>query len=149
MYPAAKTCDINSFIPGSQTFKWHEALWLPKWGIYAYPTEDQAQNIIRSCEKLQVIRNRLGKPLEVTSWLRPENYNAWGNPYGVAGAKFSSHTTGMAVDFKALTMTPDDVRALLLPELERLKIRMENLAGSSWIHIDIRDPGGGGRYFVP
>jgi hypothetical protein len=61
----------------------------------------------------------------------------------------SAHTLGMAVDFSVATLKADEVRELLKPELERLKIRMEDLPGSTWVHIDTREPGGSGRFFKP
>jgi len=150
MKPEVRSVDINDRIPGSVNFKWAEALWLPCWQIYCYPSDAQAQEIIRLAQVMDSVRNRCGaKPVNVTSWLRPLNYNQWPTPYGVSGAKQSAHCLGQAVDFTIATKTSNEVREILRPELERLKIRMENLPGSHWVHIDRREPGGGGRYFIP
>jgi Peptidase M15 len=149
MYPLVRSVDVNDFIPGSTFFRWCQALWLPKWGIYCYPTQEQAIEIIGTARVMDVIRNRVKKTVEVHSWLRPENYNTWPSPYGVSGAKLSAHRLGMAVDFSVNTIPCDEVREMLKPELERLKIRMEDFPKSAWVHIDRRDPGGSGRFFKP
>jgi hypothetical protein len=149
LYPIVKTVDLSDVIPGSQFFRWQQALWLPKWKIYCYPTQEQALEIIGIARALDIIRVRCGRPIAIESWLRPDNYNQWAPPYGVSGSKLSAHRLGMAVDFTVATMPCDQVRDIIKPELERLKLRLENLPGSSWVHVDRREPGGGGRFFIP
>jgi Peptidase M15 len=140
--------NLNALIKGSTWFRWREALWLPKWGVHVFPTELQFQNIIRTAQKLDIIRNRFQKPIQITSWLRPANYNQWPQPYGISGSKMSSHIDGLAVDFIVSTVGSDKVREDLRPELERLGIRMESL-DTAHVHIDLRQPGGSGRFFIP
>jgi hypothetical protein len=142
--------DVKDLIPGSNYFRWFDALWLPKWEVYVVPTEVQAQRIIRIAKKADFVVGQLGsKPLTITSWLRPKNYNQWAAPHGVGGAQYSVHMDGGAIDFKHPLMTSDECREILAPELERLGLRMEKLPGSSWVHIDDKEPGPGGRYFLP
>lgn len=142
--------ELDDLIDGSIYFRWREALWCPRWGVYVFPTPEQKQNIIKTAKVMDAIRNRLGKPIVVTSWLRPNKYNEWSFPYGVGGAKNSAHCEGKACDFQVVTMNCDEVRLLLLPLLPHLGIRMERLDGSNWVHIDIRNPGPeGNRYFYP
>lgn len=144
-----KNINLSDRIANSIAFKWYEALWCEKWGIYAFPESDEVHsNIEKTARTMDKIRNIVGLPIRVTSWYRPKNYNQWGGAYGVGGAKTSVHMQGLAVDFQVTTKTADQIRALLLPELESLNIRMENLPSSSWVHIDLREPGGGGRFFV-
>jgi len=130
-------------------FTWAKALWLPRWSVHVIPTKEQEENIINVALKLQKISNLLNKDLVILSWLRPSNYNDWKSPHGVAGAVNSSHTKGMAVDFSIPGMIADDVRVWLEPKLEEMKLRCENLPKSNWVHVDIRTPGPGGRFFRP
>ncbi len=124
--------DLNDFIPYSHSFRWYEALLLRSWGVYAYPTEDVYKAIIKRTQSLEVIKNRFGgKPVMIHDFWRPELYNN-----AVNGAKDSRHILGDAVDFSIPTISCDQVRIELMPELERLGLRMENRPGSNWVHID-------------
>ncbi len=148
-----KTVNLEDFIPGCINFKWREALWLEHWQVFVHPSEQQASNIIRMARIMDAIRNIVGKPIGPTSWLRPPNYNQWPSPYGVSGAHQSAHLLGLAVDFAALTIPSKQVREILLPQLARLNIRMEdneqkeNEMKKYWIHVDAMPPGGQGRFF--
>lgn len=75
---------------------------------------------------------------------RPKEYNAL-----IGGAPGSAHVEGLACDFHVLRMGCDEIREIILPHLEEWQLRMEDLPGSGWIHLDIRDPGDGNRYFKP
>lgn len=124
-------------------FVWGEVLWLNTWKIHVYPTEDQCSELIKISLKLDWIRKHFNKPIHVTSGLRPRIYNQ-----EIGGALNSAHIEGKALDFKVSGISADEVRARLLPFLDRLKIRMEDLPGSSWVHIDNR-PRVGNRFFKP
>lgn len=143
IYPSI---DMRDLIPGNPYFRWGESLLLREWNIYVHPTIDQAQSIIKVAKTMCDIRGRLGsKPLLVTSWLRTPQYNAQ-----IGGAPGSKHLLGLACDFKHPSMTCDEVRAELLPELDRMGIRMENNPGSGWVHIDLASLVlAGERYFKP
>jgi hypothetical protein len=83
-------------------------------------------------KKMQKIRDFLNEPITITSWFRPLVYNK-----SINGAKNSSHLYGMACDFKVKDLRPDEVRTILEKKLIYFNIRMENLPGSSWTHVDI------------
>ena len=97
---------------------------------------------------MELIRYYVGAPIFVTSGLRPGKYNEY-----IGGAKRSQHTMGKACDFWVVGYEGKDgsdaVRELLKPKLEDFGIRMENLPGATWVHIDLRKPGKSGRYFKP
>lgn len=83
--------------------------------------------------------------IEIVSWLRCPQYNI-----AIGGARGSAHQEGAAVDFKIKGARSYVVRERLKSELERLDIRMEILpAEADWVHIDIRVPDNGIRYFKP
>lgn len=147
--------DLDSLIPGSAFFRWREALWLPKWRIYVYPSPEIYSNIIKFAKDVaDPVRNIIGKPIQVTSWYRPTNYNAWGSvngtEYGVGGAKNSMHCLGKAFDFSVYTMTIDEIHMILKPRLEAMNIRMEQPDGVNRVHVDSKTvQPGESRYFIP
>lgn len=138
---------LNQPIGGNINFKWKEALWLPKWGICAAPPPEIEDNIIMMANRLTFIRNFFNRPLRVTSWYRPAVYNVM-----IGGAQFSQHVQGLAVDFQVFDMESDAARSLLLPFLADYNIRMENLPGANWVHIDLNcteNMPAERRFFVP
>jgi len=136
--------DLNKLVPGCKYFRWKEVLFLPQWGIHCFPTDIQYLNLIRITQKLDTIRKYLNQPIHVTSGLRPSKYNEL-----IGGARHSAHKLGQALDFQVRKIKCDRVRELLEPNLDDWNIRMEKKPGSNWIHIDSREPGQSGRYFIP
>lgn len=136
--------NINLPIPGSKSFIWAEALWLKEWQMHAYPQDWAAKNIIKSAEKMELIRGLFNKKILIHSWFRPDRYNVQ-----IGGKQNSWHCKGLAVDFSIDGIECDEVRAILEPKLEGLKIRCENLPKSNWVHIDLGDVGVSGRFFKP
>lgn len=136
--------DLDSPVEGCEHFFWRELLFLSNWGVFIFPTREHFQNLTFIARKAEIVRSILRSSLTVTSALRPPAYNA-----AIGGAKNSAHLEGLALDLVPDGMTADRARFLLVPHLDSLQIRLENLPGSSWIHCDLREPGPGGRYFVP
>ena len=140
----------------SDYFKVKEATYLIRWNVYHTPTEQEIANILRMAEVMDKIRAFLGCKVEVHCWIRPAVTNCQNTLYRgkdynklVGGAKASAHLDGLAVDFHAEHMLCDEVRAKLLPKLEEWDIRMENLPRSGWVHVDLKPPFRGNRYFKP
>lgn len=133
----------------STFFTVKEALWLPQWKRMATVKDGlgptQQENLIKVFRIMDQIRGLFGKPVLVHVAFRPYSYNKL-----IGGAPKSSHVQGMAVDFHVDGVDCDVARAKLMPKLEEWGLRMENLPGSSWIHIDTRPvPPGGNRFFKP
>lgn len=136
------TYKISSF------FTVKEALWFPQWSRIAVEKDGlgpvQKANLEILFKKMDKVRELFGKPITVHVAFRSYSYNKL-----VKGAAQSSHVTGMAVDFHVNGITCDDARAKIVPHLEEWGMRCENLPGSSWVHLDIRPVGPGGRFFKP
>lgn len=131
-------------IPGTRNFIWREALWLPRWGIAALPSQVQVENIVDVASRLQRARTFLGNmPIRVTSWLRPTIYNAM-----IGGAEGSAHLDGAGVDFLVVGLASSEVRRALRPKLDEFGLRMENLE-TPHVHVDTKVPGVSGRFFIP
>jgi uncharacterized protein YcbK (DUF882 family) len=126
-----------------------EALWLPSWSRLATEKDglnDKIRgNIVRTAKILDKIRTLFDSPLIVSSFYRPIVYNK-----EIGGAPLSYHREGLACDFNIQGKSADEVRAALKPYLTKFKIRMEDLPGSSWVHIDLGMPRSEqGRFFKP
>lgn len=128
---------------GNSSFSWGLALWCHDWVIHAIPSPEQAQNIIKTSEKLQLVKDYFKKDITITSFLRPELYNKQ-----IGGSVNSRHCLGEAVDFVIDGLDCDYVRERLEPKLEEWQIRMEKGVGRNWVHIDI-SPVVFSRYFDP
>ena len=140
--------ELSDKIPGCLHFSWKEALWLPKWNRASNEsdglTEEIKQSLVNTFQWMEKVREFLG-PVTVHVALRPEEYNKL-----VGGASKSMHRIGRAVDFHISGMTCDTAREKLKEKLEEWKLRMEdNGQGSSWVHLDDREPGPAGRFFKP
>jgi hypothetical protein len=138
----------------SKYFTVHDATYLHSWGCSHIPSETEKANILVVAKIMDQIRDKLGAPISVDCWIRP-TLNCPGNPHNgqdynifIKGAPNSAHKTGQAVDWTCAGKTCDQVRTILVPMLVTLGIRMENLPGSGWIHIDNRAPVGP-RFFKP
>lgn len=83
------------------------------------------------CTVLDILRNKLGKPIIVTSGYRTPWWNA-----KCDGAKYSYHMRGMAADIKVNGMKAKEL-ARKLDEI------VPNGCGiivyDSWVHFDVRD----------
>jgi len=128
-------------------FTWKEALFLPTWNRVANENDGLSQeiktNLIDIFGILEKIRSLLGnRPISVHCAYRPSKYNSV-----IGGATRSAHVQGKAVDFSIAGISCDEVRAILVPRLDELMIRMEKLNGSNWIHIDTNKTRP--RYFIP
>lgn len=127
-------------------FSWKEALFLPSWNRIANPsdglTEEIKGNLIKVFLVLEDIRLLYNKPITIHCAYRPLAYNIQ-----IGGATHSAHIEGKAIDFSISNVTCNNVRTKLMPMLDKLNIRMENLPNSNWVHIDIRNTSP--RYFKP
>jgi uncharacterized protein YcbK (DUF882 family) len=132
----------------SKYFTYKEALWLPQWNRCATAedglTDEHTQNLKDLFTIMDEVRELFGTPVIVHVSYRPQIYNAQVN-----GSKRSSHMEGKAVDFHVKGLNCDEARAKLLPKLDELGLRMENLPNSGWVHLDTRTPGPAGRFFKP
>lgn len=83
------------------------------------------------CTILDILRNKLGKPIIVTSGYRTPWWNA-----KCDGAKYSYHMRGMAADIKVNGMKAKE----LAKKLDEI---VPNGCGiivyNSWVHFDVRD----------
>lgn len=92
------------------------------------PTDDVIDNLKLLAQRLQALRDFLGKPIHINSGYRSASHNA-----AVGGASNSYHLLGMAADIVVEGMTPHEVQCMLV-----------NWSGGmgcydTFTHVDIRD----------
>lgn len=95
------------------------------------PTVDVLRNAIELARLLDRLRDRVGRPVKVTSWYRDPAYNK-----AVGGVWNSMHVTGGAADVQVRGISPRDVaRAIYGDEWsEQTGVGVY----STFTHIDIR-----------
>ena len=136
---------LDDVVIGCTHFQWKEFLIVPSWGVdYVYPNQDVIENIVKTAQTMEKVRRILGDaPIKITSGWRPAKYNKL-----IDGSEGSAHIEGLACDFQHSLKDAQTCRFQLLAHLESLKIRMEDLDGANWVHIDLREPIYK-RYFKP
>lgn len=95
---------------------------------------DVVRNLEKLATNLQVLRDKVGEPITITSGYRSEPHNK-----KIGGAKNSQHVLGTAADFKVKGMRPKEVYAIIENLIKKGEM-MEGGLGlySNWIHYDIR-----------
>ena len=91
-------------------------------------------NMVKVANQLQILRNHLGKPIQINSAWRSEEYNA-----SVGGVKDSQHIMGRAADISVRDLNPIEV----YNTIEKLIMNGEILQGGlglydTFVHYDIR-----------
>ena len=91
-------------------------------------------NMVKVANQLQILRNYLGKPIQINSAWRSEEYNA-----SVGGVKDSQHIMGRAADISVRDLNPIEV----YNTIEKLIMNGEILQGGlglydTFVHYDIR-----------
>lgn len=120
----------------TEHFSVKDCLFLHHWGRLATADDgaDMAK-LLTLCQKLEEVRALFaGFPMNVHCMFRSPQYNK-----EIGAPANDVHSMSLACDFDCgPNFTTDAAKAVLVPELERLGIRMENNgAGSSWVHIDL------------
>ena len=103
----------------------------------------QANAQLFATNVLQPIRDRIGKPFDITSWYRSPALNK-----AVKGVSTSAHLTGMAIDFNIRGMSTKESYNTVLVALKDLRITFEELinerntkTGSTWVHLALKKTG--------
>lgn len=133
----------------SAYFEWKDALYLPQYLRIADEsdgvTPEVKANLVVLFDKLDIIRDFFDSPILCHVAYRSPEYNKL-----VGGASKSAHLLGKAVDFHVIGVSCDKVRQELIKDglLESMELRMEDLPGSNWVHIDTMPPNPN-RFFKP
>lgn len=97
---------------------------------------DVKNNLIKLADQLQILRDKVQKPIKINSAYRCANYN----DNVVKGAKHSQHKFGKAADIVIDGMTPNDVHELVCEMVELGQINFGGIGKyNTFTHVDIRD----------
>ena len=91
-------------------------------------------NMVKVANQLQILRNYLGKPIQINSAWRSEEYNA-----SVGGVKDSQHIMGRAADITVKGFDPVAVYTTIELLIENGNMLQGGLGlYDSFVHYDIR-----------
>ncbi len=99
-------------------------------------TADVKNNVIKLAEQLQILRDKVKKPIKINSAYRCANYN----DNVVKGAKHSQHKLGKAADIVIDGMTPNEVHELVCEMVEIKELYFGGIGKyNTFTHLDIRE----------
>ena len=91
-------------------------------------------NMVKVANQLQILRNHLGKPIQINSAWRSEEYNA-----SVGGVKDSQHIMGRAADISVRDLNPIEVYNTIEELIEKGDMLQGGLGlYDTFVHYDIR-----------
>ena len=109
-----------------------------KYGIKNTPTKQQISELTRLCKDvLEPIRQKLGKPITVTSGFRCKTLNHY-----IGGATTSQHMYGTAADIKCKQITVKELFDFISDMIKNNEIEVRQLIDEynySWVHISVND----------
>jgi hypothetical protein len=106
--------------------------------------DDVKEKLITLCQKMEQVRTHLGFPMNAHCLFRSVKYNE----EVLHSLPNDVHSFGCAIDFDCSpNLTIEEIKDKMEPVLEDFGIRMEK-GTTSWIHLDLKEPGPSGRYFT-
>ena len=97
---------------------------------------DVKNNVLKLAEQLQILRDKVKKPIKINSGYRCQDYN----DNVIKGAKHSQHKLGKAADIVINGMTPNKVYKLVCEMVELGELKFGGIGNyNSFTHVDIRD----------
>ena len=98
------------------------------------PEDELLENCQELADNLQVLRDHIGKPINIISGYRPPAYNK-----KIGGAKRSQHLLARAADIKVSGMAPAEVHATIIKLIKAGKMKQGGVGKySTFVHYDTR-----------
>jgi uncharacterized protein YcbK (DUF882 family) len=98
------------------------------------PEGELLENCQELADNLQVLRDHIGKPINIISGYRPPSYNK-----KIGGAKRSQHLFAKAADIKVSGMAPAEVHATVIKLIKAGKMKQGGVGKySTFVHYDTR-----------
>lgn len=119
----------------SKYFTWQEVVEsniAARYGFSNEPPVTMHEEIIRTAKEFDTVRELLGKPCVPTSWYRCPEVNRL-----AGGSKNSDHLKGVAIDFRAMDLTPVEI----VDKVAESDIKFDQLileypdGPRPWVHI--------------
>lgn len=128
---------------GAKYFTWHDVTFsinAARMRLDNTPDDETQATILHTAKCMDALREKLGCPVDVSSWYRSPKVNA------AAGSKpTSQHLLGCAVDFTAHKYgTNDEVFAFLKAHMvelgiDQLILEYADHPNGGWIHVSFTD----------
>lgn len=99
-------------------------------------TENQLKNIQELAKNLQVLRDELDKPINITNAYRSRSHNQ-----AIGGSKFSQHVLGKAADIYVEGYTPKELAKVIEGLIKDEKMSEGGIgiySNNNFVHYDIR-----------
>lgn len=97
---------------------------------------DVKNNVLKLAEQLQILRDKVKKPIKINSGYRCQDYN----DNVIKGAKHSQHKLGKAADIVINGMMPNEVYKLVCEMVESGELKFGGIGKYNlFTHVDIRD----------
>jgi len=99
-------------------------------------TENQLKNIQELAKNLQVLRDALDKPINITNAYRSRSHNQ-----AIGGSKFSQHVLGKAADIYVEGYTPKELAKVIEGLIKDEKMSEGGIgiySNNNFVHYDIR-----------
>lgn len=123
----------------SEHFAWNDVFkselkedGLPPLTIYKNAQDKQAP-------RLEKIRKKRGKPMNVHCWYRSLLHNLRVKAQGYKPAMHSSHLYALATDWDESGVPPQTTKKEITPDANYYQIRIEK-ATTTWVHTDAGNP---------
>jgi hypothetical protein len=103
-------------------------------GLKNDPPAELMPNILKVCERLELVRAHYGKPIRVLSCYRSPAVNA-----AVGGSKTSAHRFGLAADFEVEGVANIDVARWCAENIADFDQIIYEFGPSGWVHMGFTD----------
>lgn len=128
---------------GAKYFTWHDVTFsetAARWGIDNTPDDETQATIVRTAQRADAVREKLGVAMRVSSWFRCLKLNT-----RIGSKPSSQHVRGEAIDFTAPDFgSADQVFEFL--KLHIVELGIDQLireypehANGGWVHISFSD----------
>lgn len=109
--------------------------WASSHGIDNQPNDEQLKAMQHAANSLEAVRDLLGAPILISSWLRVPELNK-----AIGGSATSSHCKGYAIDFTCPKFGNTRKIAQLLADsaidFSQLILEYPDKPNGGWVHID-------------
>ena len=96
--------------------------------------EELMENVVELAQNLQVLRDHIGKPINIISGYRSPSYNR-----KIGGARRSQHMSAKAADIKIKGLTPAEIKDIIVELIKSGEMKSGGIGlYTTFVHYDVR-----------
>lgn len=96
--------------------------------------EELMENVVELAQNLQVLRDHIGKPINIISGYRSPSYNR-----KIGGARRSQHMSAKAADIKIKGLTPAEIKDIIVELVKSGEMKSGGIGlYTTFVHYDVR-----------